>query len=440
MTELALPIRQRLHLVYGLSVAGAVALASLQTLSLILRGQGSSLLVVLMGALAVLAAVTKRTPGIPRGLLELLAINVALLSGWLVTRGGASTALVVGAVAVATLAVVAKWNPGVSVGLLVLAVMNGIPGINLEPHSLAGYQVSDVAVIALAGGLAVRVHARGASAGPWVRRLSILAAALGAWWLFVLLRTTFFDGVPLLKAGLFGRDFLYFAILLPLVAGALLGRREIVGCLGTLFAGALLFSIGQLATSALGVSSNGWAGVFVHASSLNGAESAGIQRVYSIMGDSLGLAVAFGLGLALIPPRKRFARRLGILLFVVAGIATLYLFTRALYIGIAVSLVGTMIFWRLGGRSRNAAPRVVGTLYAVLILIVVMLNFGALSHKVPALDVASSRTGLTLTEFQHQTGSVAFDNFRLNSGELACPSWWTDAWPDWQALPVQDEQ
>jgi TolB protein len=40
------------------------------------------------------------------------------------------------------------------------------------------------------------------------------------------------------------------------------------------------------------------------------------------------------------------------------------------------------------------------------------------------------------SEFQHQTGSVAFDNFRLNSGELACPSWWSDAWPDWQALPA----
>jgi len=42
------------------------------------------------------------------------------------------------------------------------------------------------------------------------------------------------------------------------------------------------------------------------------------------------------------------------------------------------------------------------------------------------------------SEFQHQTGRVAFDNFRLNSGELACPNWWSDAWPDWQAQPVED--
>jgi len=43
------------------------------------------------------------------------------------------------------------------------------------------------------------------------------------------------------------------------------------------------------------------------------------------------------------------------------------------------------------------------------------------------------------SEFHQQTGSVAFDNFRLNSGELVCPSWWSDAWPDWQALPVRGD-
>lgn len=40
--------------------------------------------------------------------------------------------------------------------------------------------------------------------------------------------------------------------------------------------------------------------------------------------------------------------------------------------------------------------------------------------------------------FAHQDGLVAYDNFRLNSGELTCPEWWADAWPDWQALPVGD--
>jgi hypothetical protein len=35
------------------------------------------------------------------------------------------------------------------------------------------------------------------------------------------------------------------------------------------------------------------------------------------------------------------------------------------------------------------------------------------------------------SEFQHLTGRVAFDNFRLNSGGLVCPSWWSDGFPDY---------
>ena len=35
--------------------------------------------------------------------------------------------------------------------------------------------------------------------------------------------------------------------------------------------------------------------------------------------------------------------------------------------------------------------------------------------------------------FTGQDGSVAYDNFRLNSGELTCPDWWRDAGPDWAA-------
>jgi hypothetical protein len=33
-------------------------------------------------------------------------------------------------------------------------------------------------------------------------------------------------------------------------------------------------------------------------------------------------------------------------------------------------------------------------------------------------------------QFGHEDGSVAYDNFRLNSGPLTCPSWWQDFAPD----------
>ena len=35
------------------------------------------------------------------------------------------------------------------------------------------------------------------------------------------------------------------------------------------------------------------------------------------------------------------------------------------------------------------------------------------------------------SQWAHQTASVAYDNFRLNSGGLSCPTWWADTQPAW---------
>ena len=35
--------------------------------------------------------------------------------------------------------------------------------------------------------------------------------------------------------------------------------------------------------------------------------------------------------------------------------------------------------------------------------------------------------------FPNTTVRVAYDNFRVNSGSISCPTWWTDSSPDWQA-------
>jgi Tol biopolymer transport system component len=37
------------------------------------------------------------------------------------------------------------------------------------------------------------------------------------------------------------------------------------------------------------------------------------------------------------------------------------------------------------------------------------------------------------SSFGHRDASVAFDNFRLNGGQLSCPTWWDDDAPDWRA-------
>jgi hypothetical protein len=38
-------------------------------------------------------------------------------------------------------------------------------------------------------------------------------------------------------------------------------------------------------------------------------------------------------------------------------------------------------------------------------------------------------------QWAHQTVQVAYENFRLNSGALSCPSWWRDNAPNWQPQP-----
>lgn len=49
-------------------------------------------------------------------------------------------------------------------------------------------------------------------------------------------------------------------------------------------------------------------------------------------------------------------------------------------------------------------------------------------------DPGAAVYGMGLTapgdQWGHKDVSVAFDNFRLNSGALTCPTWWNDSWPD----------
>jgi TolB protein len=51
----------------------------------------------------------------------------------------------------------------------------------------------------------------------------------------------------------------------------------------------------------------------------------------------------------------------------------------------------------------------------------------------PAPNPTVYGMGLTApgSTFQHVLGRVAFDDFRLNSGALSCPDWWSEGFPDW---------
>jgi hypothetical protein len=54
-------------------------------------------------------------------------------------------------------------------------------------------------------------------------------------------------------------------------------------------------------------------------------------------------------------------------------------------------------------------------------------------------DLVADESDVALSLFsnalqQQSDVSVAFDNFRVDSGTISCPAWWGDEAPDWQAL------
>jgi dipeptidyl aminopeptidase/acylaminoacyl peptidase len=89
------------------------------------------------------------------------------------------------------------------------------------------------------------------------------------------------------------------------------------------------------------------------------------------------------------------------------------------------SLSGTMRMVRTvgAGTSTISAYRKVGTNWVLM----------RTSDPYTADEVAANLSVFTNTfPFPNTTVKVAYDNFRVNSGAITCPTWWTDNNPDWQ--------
>jgi hypothetical protein len=60
-------------------------------------------------------------------------------------------------------------------------------------------------------------------------------------------------------------------------------------------------------------------------------------------------------------------------------------------------------------------------------------SFTSLPYTVPTSQAANLNVFTNLTPFTVEV-RVAYDNFRINSGSITCPTWWDDSSPDWQAI------
>ena len=74
-----------------------------------------------------------------------------------------------------------------------------------------------------------------------------------------------------------------------------------------------------------------------------------------------------------------------------------------------------------GGVTTVTASRLSGTPW----------SFTSLPYAAPTSQAANLNVFTNLSPFADEV-SVAYDNFRINSGTITCPSWWDDSAPDWQ--------
>jgi hypothetical protein len=280
--------------------------------------------------------------------------------------------------------------------------MNGIPFIDLSGRLPGGAHLQDAAVLALIGLLYAR---RAALSDPRRTRIAraatVWAACFVGFWLVTLMRSWLLDGIPLLKAALFGRDFLYFALLLPAAVRAEIPVRSLRAGTKVLLIGVCLFALGDIVTSVTGANLT-W---LVHPKYL--INQVGLTRVYSTMGDLLNALFIFAAAYVACNkggPFRSYAAALALLF----GAASILQLTRANYFALVVGLLVAAAVWVLRYASlRSLLLRTTVVTLTVFSLVLAVLGQGGLSSSGSQAGVLT-RLQTGISDFSHSTGTVGY--------------------------------
>jgi hypothetical protein len=301
------------------------------------------------------------------------------------------------------LAVLAARAPGPLAALLLLALMNGIPFINLSGRLPGGAHMQDGAVIAL---IALLYARRGAISDPRRARIARAATIWGTcfvgFWLVTLIRSWLLDGIPVLKAALYARDFLYFALVLPAAIRAEIPARSLRAGMKVLLVGISLFAFGEGVTTVTGASLT-W---LVHPMIL--VSQVGLTRVYSMMSDPLNACFVFAAAYAVCNKGRRF-RSYAVVLTLVFGVASILQLTRANYFALGVGLLVAMAVWVLRYASlRSMILRAAVVTLAVSALVFALLgHVGSPSSASPAAGVLARVQG-GVSDLSQSSGTVGY--------------------------------
>jgi len=316
------------------------------------------------------------------------------------------------AAALAVLLGVAAANRGAFLGLALVAVMNAIPFVDLESAAVPGvFRPSDLIVALLVLCLAFWTFNERSTVAVdprWRRIVWLWSFLFLSWWALTLARSVLFSEIPLLDAILFGRDFLCFALVLPLLPIALRTRRELAGLGWVVGVAAVIFALAQTLTSLLpSAAAAVHTDLFLNPVVTN--EFEGIPRIYAPMGDVV-TAGAIGAAGFVILARGGVTRIVGAVLFAVLAVGGLVQLSRATYVTMAIGVLVVAVgaAWRSERFHRvvRLLPAVAAIILLVPILVAIRPTDSARGPSIGAILQTRAVSGFA--EFQAGTGTFGY--------------------------------
>lgn len=333
----------------------------------------------------------------------LAVVGAAVGLGYIATTSH-GPALLAALAAAGGIVALAMWNRAVTVAVLLLAILNGFPFVDFESFVAPGsFRPNDLFVLILLVSLAVWGMRDATRAKP---RYVVLARWWGAvflaWWLVTLLRSSFLDTVPVLQASLYGRDFLYFGLLVPALVGVAWSRDELILIARVLGAATALFALAAVGDT-LGVADFS----FITHPNLT-ASFEGLTRIYAPMNDLVVVAFALGIGLALLASNVKL-QRLGWALALVMGVEFALQLTRAAYLAAMLAVIVTIGLWAYqhDAISARMRPRVLALVFS-LVLLVGAFTFVGDQGSGGAVGAVVSRATSSLSDVQSRGANVGY--------------------------------
>ncbi len=331
----------------------------------------------------------------------LSGLLVIVVTSWSTVHYG-SIAVAAGVAAAAATIAIQQRAFGVLLGMAALIDLNGIPGVNVNSGGVAISRIQDACTVVLLVALLMVVATGNVAKRSTLQRMLYVASfALAAWWLFTWVRTATAHGVPPILAARFARDFLFFALTLPLLCDVFVTyprlRRQVLWTVGT---GACLYAAAEIVQSRGHVSLDFMLHPLLH------TVVQGTTRVYSPMNGLVRAAFALSVGALILAPSPRL-RRWAILPTVLFGASILLQLTRAAYFGAAVGFVVAGGAWWFRRGPIRAMARKQLILVPVLALIVLGAGAALSAAERHLFSTAATRALAGYSDVSNATGTVA---------------------------------